>query len=77
MVDKLLNWTILSLKIHLNQKNKLWKNLGVLLVLLGNLQQVGFNENDLEIFRHKVWKILNFEQFLSLEIKIKQMVLVG
>jgi hypothetical protein len=42
-------------------KLKLYKNLGKLSVSLGSPSWVGFNEGDLEIFRCKVWKILNFE----------------
>jgi hypothetical protein len=33
----------------------------MLLLLLVSLQQVGINEGDLEIFRFKVWDVLNFE----------------
>jgi hypothetical protein len=55
-------WTKFSMKIHFDWK-KIWGNLGMLLLFLVNLQWVGINEGDLEIFRFKVWDILNFEYF--------------
>jgi hypothetical protein len=45
--------------------------LNTFLVLLENAQLGGFNEGNLEIFRLvKVWEILNFEYFMSLEIQL-------
>ncbi len=71
MLEKLLNIEqFFLLKIHLNQNQKLKGNLGSLLIFLESPHWVGFNEVDLEIFRSKVWGILNFECFLSLEIQL-------
>jgi len=42
----------------------------VLFIFLESLWWVRFNKRNLENFKPKVQKILNFEQFLSLEIQL-------
>jgi hypothetical protein len=60
-------WIMFYFKIHLNLKSH--GNLGVFLVFLENAQWIRFYEGDLEMFRPKVWEILNFEYFLTLKIQ--------